>query len=189
MAFLGSNSLSKPVSIGVPQSSCLGPLLYSLYANDLHDRCKDVAYADDTALISFSSNTDYLEEQFNSILKDVFEWCSFNRVAVYTLKTKALIFSICIYQTPHLTINNNVIEFVDHFKYLSITIDSKLKYQHHLDSLIFIPFRCCGISYRIRPILSIQAAKSFYYSFFYASVQNCISAWGGIFQCTLNKGK
>ena len=34
-----------------------------------------------------------------------------------------------------ITIKNNAIECVDCFKYLSVTLDPKLKFQHHIDKL------------------------------------------------------
>jgi hypothetical protein len=48
--FNGSISSSKDIHCGVPQGSCLGPLLYSIFTNDLPsvmNKARVVMYADD----------------------------------------------------------------------------------------------------------------------------------------------
>ena len=57
----GVSSGIKDIDIGVPQGSCLGPLLFLLYRNDLPFALKKAEtnmYADDT-MISYSSKTLY----------------------------------------------------------------------------------------------------------------------------------
>ncbi len=54
-----------PVLFGVPQGSILGPLLFSLYVNDLplqvnNDQAKICLYADDTAIFAKSHDASQL---------------------------------------------------------------------------------------------------------------------------------
>ena len=52
----GTKSSSETVQIGVPQGSILGPLLFTLYINDLPDyldHCDVTLYADDTVLFIY----------------------------------------------------------------------------------------------------------------------------------------
>ncbi len=49
----GSPSRSLPVTVGVPQGSILGPLLFTLYVNELPkvtENCLTSMYADDTEI-------------------------------------------------------------------------------------------------------------------------------------------
>ena len=70
--FQGVSSDPEPISIGVPQGSILGPLLFILHVNDLPNvvnRCSMLMYADDTVLFYAASRVDALQERLNEELK------------------------------------------------------------------------------------------------------------------------
>ena len=63
-------SQTKPINIGVPQGSILGPLLFLIYINDLHNAVtKPRLFADDTCLVLSNPSLTALETNCNLELK------------------------------------------------------------------------------------------------------------------------
>ncbi|CAD6214738.1 GSCOCG00004198001-RA-CDS, partial [Cotesia congregata] len=83
--------------VGVPQGSVLGPLLFSLFINDLPSclcHCSSLMYADD-AVIYYSCKQRDLDDAIKNVGEDVDaieSWCRQNKLKINSLKTKAMFF-------------------------------------------------------------------------------------------------
>ena len=123
-------SETKSISIGVPQGSILGPLLFLIYINDLPRVSRVFSmlmYADDTTLYCNinNANSDII---LNTELCKISDWLSSNKLSLNVKKTKYMVFHTpqkrVIY--PNLILNNANTERVSQFNFLGVVLASTL---------------------------------------------------------------
>ena len=90
----GQISTYKDITCGVPQGSCLRPLLFLAYINDLHlslNHSEVNMYADDTR-ISFSSNSiPDINKKVDSELLCLKSWMESNKLSLNVTKTQTIL--------------------------------------------------------------------------------------------------
>ena len=118
---------------GVRQGDNQSPTIFCLYINDLLDTLNGkgkgvklmegleitcLAYADDIVIVSES------DENLQSLLNTLHEWCCNWRMLINTSKTKILHFRKCGVNETHYSfkIGNNELEKVNNYKYLGVRL-------------------------------------------------------------------
>ena len=90
----GSLSNIETLQCGVPQGSCLGPLLYSIFVNDMPYVLQNAGmgiYVDDTSMYVSSESIEHVNEVLQLELKLVSEWIMENKLRLNVLKTKCMV--------------------------------------------------------------------------------------------------
>ena len=130
---------------GVPQGSIQGPLLFSIYVNDLPKapgNCSTECYVDATKLfVSFHpQDTGRIVEEMNEDLLGVRNWCFRNRLLLNPDKTKLIVFgSRQMTSKLHdfrLSLLGKDISPVQSAKDLGEILDSNLTFDNHIKTTV-----------------------------------------------------
>ena len=91
----GVASNSRFISTDVPEGSILGPLLFTIFINDLPKSSTFFStrlYADNTSFTASGSDLDSLLHEINNHLPAVYKWLCSDKLTLNLTKTKFLIF-------------------------------------------------------------------------------------------------
>lgn len=134
-----SSSTVLRVSSGVPQGSVLGPLLFLIYVNDLASLIPENVsvrlFADDCVIFKqISSPCDDVALQDALIAID--NWCQNGGMQLNTNKTVLLRITRKLRPSQfHYTLRGTNINNVDKYKYLGVTLSSKLTWSTHITDI------------------------------------------------------
>ena len=90
----GQKSSAKMVTCGIPQGSCLCPLLFIIYMNDF-ETCLELSnasmYADDTHVTIASNDSENLLENAQREFLNISEWVRINKLTANPKKTEYML--------------------------------------------------------------------------------------------------
>ena len=187
--FRNTKSNIMQISTGVPQGSILGPLLFLIYINDFPSASSYfnfIMYADDTTLysnIDSPNQNDMIrltETKINAELAKIDEWLKINKLSLNLKKSKYMVFKKTSITNINLTltIDKVVIDRVDYFNFLGLTIDSQMTWKKHTENISNKCLRVIGTLNRIKHILPTQTRVLLYNSLILPHINYCIMAWG-----------
>ena len=132
-----------PIKYGTPQGSILGPLLFSIYINDIvfaANHVKFILYADDTNIFYSNSDITTLYETVNSDLELVNHWLLANKLTLNIGKTNYILFHRHQRRLPphngSLGIGGREVERMYETKFLGVLLDESLMYKAHVTVIV-----------------------------------------------------
>ena len=189
----GATSQAANVTCGVPQGSILGPLLFIIYINDMHQallKCLVYHFADDTNLIFSHSDPSKITREVNNQLAVLYDWLCANRLSLNVGKTEFTIFRPrSVPYVNRITLKLAGIKIFESLKvkYLGIILDSRLSWRIHISELCKKLGRTVGMFYKIRHQCTKRVLRSLYFSLFESHMSYGLPVWGCANQELINK--
>ena len=185
----GVDSKIGGIEFGVPHGSCLGPLLFLIYINDLPQTVQDSTvsmYADDTSLCYQSHDLTRLNEAINSDLKKLDTWLQGNKLSLNLAKTHSMLIStkqkqnILKSQNKDLDrkIRENELEVVKKTKYLGVQIDCSLDWKEQIKVVFNKVSRAVGFLRHAKSFLRKETLQTLYTGIVEPHLRYCCSVWG-----------
>ena len=179
---------------GTPQGSCLGPLLFLIYINDLNhvvDYCSIILFADDTTMLQGHRNMKYLKWMIEEDLRHMADWFKANLLTINVSKTECILFpwSNQKAQTKfELDFNGTTIHTSDYVKFLGLWIDYLLNWKTHVSNLIMKIKQNTHLLKTGNKFLTKSSKKLVYYAHIYSHICYGLVIWGNMLdQTTMNK--
>lgn len=187
----GYRSQSLSVTVGVPQGSCIGPLAFLCFINDLEHAvsANTILYADDTTLRYCGPSMEAVQGAMQADLLSLCAWCKTNCIGINERKTKLIVFSSTQKQPmlPSVCLNGNILATSKQVKLLGVFIDEKLSGSYHVEALIARLARTTYSARYLKNIMGMKSSSFLYNAYFLPHLLYGAEFWTGCSKKWLNR--
>ena len=172
----------KPVTYGMPQGSCLGPLIFIIFTNDLYrqiEHSSTILFADDTTLYKSHRNLNYLTWCLQDDLRKLVDWFRCNKLTLNIEKTVCILFQKAgKSEKVALEIDNHIINNIAETKFLGMLLDEHMTWTSHINNLILKITRNSNMLKLNQSLMPTDAKLQIYHAHIASHIQYCILIWG-----------
>ena len=170
------------ITYGTPQGSCLGPLIYLIFTNDMAihlENCNSIMFADDTTLYQTHRSLRYLKWCLQEDLKSLIDWFRANKLTLNLDKTACVLLKKNGDKSEiNLNIGNSYIASVKETKFLGMWLDCHLNWSSHLNKLFLKLKRNQAMLRLSKNFLNKQSRKMVYHSHLESHINYGLLIWG-----------
>ena len=173
-----------PIDDGTLQGSCLGPLLFLIYTNNIYKHLEFtncILVVDDTTVYLSHENVNFLQFAIKHDLGILVDWFRANGLTLKFGKSECIFFKA---NSKSKSVMSSIqadgvkIPFVDHTKFLGIWIDQSLDWDHHARILTRKLKQKLKLLNMGKNLLNLHTKKILYYAQFYSHLKYGILLWG-----------
>ena len=175
-------SESYNITYGAAQGSCLGPLLFIIFMNDIHllpVYGSIILFADDTTIFSSHKSTKFLKYTLEHDLKLMIDWFKANTLSLNMDKTVGMKFWDSS-NSFALNMDDMPISMTNCVKFLGLHIDKNLTWQTHLSQLIEKLHTNRWMLSLGKHTLNQTCLRNIYHSQIQSHISYGLSVWGSM---------
>ena len=182
----------KEVSRGVPQGSCLSPLLFNIFVRDLPNNSESstLQFADDTSLSEADKSLDVIKEKLSNSYLSIKAYCDSRGLVLNPEKTQFIVFKSTGRRVPEdltITLENHTLKPEKAVRLLGFNLDQHLTWGKQVDSVVSVCNGTLGILRRAAKLLPVALLRMMYIALVRSHLEYCSALYAGTAKTHLEK--